>query len=76
MFSGHLDVADGAVISAATLIHDSVTAPGVYTGAFPALPHRQWRHVAAQLRRLRELAQRVTALERALARAQSGDNAV
>jgi UDP-3-O-[3-hydroxymyristoyl] glucosamine N-acyltransferase len=49
--------------------------PGVYTGAFPALPHRQWRQVAVQLRRLRELAQRVKALERALARAQSGDNA-
>lgn len=76
MISGHLDIADGAVISAATLIHDSIAAPGVYTGAFPALPHLQWRQVAVQLRRLRELAQRVKALERALARAQSGDNAV
>jgi len=39
----------------------------VYTGMFPALPHREWKKVAARLRRLDELADRVRALERALA---------
>ena len=76
MISGHLDIADGAVISAATLIHESISAPGVYTGAFPALPHREWRQVASQLRRLRELADRVKTLERILARAKSDGSAV
>ena len=69
-------IADGTVISAATLIHESISAPGVYTGAFPALSHREWRQVASQLRRLRELADRVKALERILARAKSDDSAV
>ncbi|MGE5089364.1 MAG: UDP-3-O-(3-hydroxymyristoyl)glucosamine N-acyltransferase [Candidatus Levyibacteriota bacterium] len=75
MISGHLDIADGTVISGATLIHDSITVPGVYTGAFPALPHREWKQVASQTRRLRELAERVRALERALAGSRSDNNA-
>jgi UDP-3-O-[3-hydroxymyristoyl] glucosamine N-acyltransferase len=75
MISGHLEIADGTVISAATLIYDSISEPGVYTGAFPALPHREWKQVASQIRRLRELAERVKALERALARSDSNNNA-
>ncbi|HMA31768.1 MAG TPA: UDP-3-O-(3-hydroxymyristoyl)glucosamine N-acyltransferase [Casimicrobiaceae bacterium] len=75
MISGHLDIADGTVISGATLIHESITVPGVYTGVFPALPHREWKQVASQTRRLRELAERVKALERALARSRSDNNA-
>ena len=75
MISGHLEIADGTVISAATLIYDSISEPGVYTGAFPALPHREWKQVASQIRRLRELAERVKSLERALARSDSNNNA-
>jgi UDP-3-O-[3-hydroxymyristoyl] glucosamine N-acyltransferase len=65
MISGHIDVADGTSISAATFVLDSIAAPGVYTGAFPALPHREWRHVAALARRLRSIVQRLRRLERA-----------
>ena len=75
MISGHLEIADGTVISGATLISDSIREPGVYTGAFPTLPHREWKQVASQTRRLRELAERVKALERALARKNSDNNA-
>jgi UDP-3-O-[3-hydroxymyristoyl] glucosamine N-acyltransferase len=66
MIAGHLHIADGTIISAATLIFDSIEAPGVYTGAFPALPHREWRHVASVVRRLRTFAERIRALERKL----------
>jgi UDP-3-O-[3-hydroxymyristoyl] glucosamine N-acyltransferase len=65
MISGHLEIPDGTVISGGTTVYDSIRAPDVYTSIFPALPHRAWRHVAIQLRRLRELAERVAALERA-----------
>ncbi len=75
MIAGHLEIADGTVISAATQVFDSIREPGVYTGAFPALPHRDWKHVASQMRRLRELADRVRMLENALANARSNDNA-
>jgi len=65
MISGHLDIADGTVISASTGVFDSIRSPGVYTGSFPALPHREWKHVAAATRRLRSIFERLRALERA-----------
>jgi UDP-3-O-[3-hydroxymyristoyl] glucosamine N-acyltransferase len=75
MISGHLAIADGTVISAATQVYDSIHEAGVYTSAFPALPHRDWKQVASQTRRLRELADRVRMLENALAAARPNDNA-
>ncbi|MEP6941480.1 MAG: UDP-3-O-(3-hydroxymyristoyl)glucosamine N-acyltransferase [Betaproteobacteria bacterium] len=64
MITGHLDIAEGTIISASTGVYDSIVEPGVYTSTFPALPHREWRHVASIVRRLRSLAERVRALER------------
>ncbi|MDQ2963381.1 MAG: UDP-3-O-(3-hydroxymyristoyl)glucosamine N-acyltransferase [Pseudomonadota bacterium] len=65
MISGHLEIADGTVISAATGVFDSIQSPGVYTGTFPALPHREWRRVAAASRRLGSILARLRVLERA-----------
>jgi UDP-3-O-[3-hydroxymyristoyl] glucosamine N-acyltransferase len=64
MISGHLEITDGTVISAATGVFDSIRSPGVYTGTFPALPHREWKRVAAAARRLRTVFERLRALER------------
>ena len=64
MIIGHADIPDGTTISAATFVAHSIDAPGVYTGAFPLLPHREWKHVAAVVRRIRTLANRVRALEK------------
>jgi len=66
MIAGHLDIADGTVISAATGVFESIAAPAIYTGVFPALPHREWKHVAGTLRRLRSVLKRLRALERSL----------
>jgi UDP-3-O-[3-hydroxymyristoyl] glucosamine N-acyltransferase len=65
MISGHLEIADGTVISASTGVFESLPSPGVYTGSFPALPHREWKRVAAAARRLRSILERLRALERA-----------
>jgi UDP-3-O-[3-hydroxymyristoyl] glucosamine N-acyltransferase len=65
MISGHIEIADGTVVSASTGVFDSIHTPGVYTGTFPALPHREWQHVAANTRRLRSIVDRLRALERA-----------
>jgi UDP-3-O-[3-hydroxymyristoyl] glucosamine N-acyltransferase len=75
MISGHLEIAAGTVISAATQVYDSIRVAGVYTGAFPALPHRDWKQVASQTRRLRELADRVRTLENALEQARNANAA-
>ena len=68
MIAGHLAIADDVVISGATQVFSTIEAPGAYTGTFPALPHREWQHVASNVRRLRTLAARVAALEDALRR--------
>ena len=66
MIGGHITIPDNTIVSAATLVINSIDQPGMYTGSFPALPHRDWQHVASEMRRLRTLATRVAALERAL----------
>jgi UDP-3-O-[3-hydroxymyristoyl] glucosamine N-acyltransferase len=64
MINGHIEIADGTIISAASGIAESITEPGVYTGAFPSLPHRDWKHMVSVMRQLRALVRRVRALER------------
>jgi UDP-3-O-[3-hydroxymyristoyl] glucosamine N-acyltransferase len=66
MIAGHLEIVDGTTVSAASGVFDSIETPGVYTGTFPSLPHREWRHVASATRRLREFVDRLHALERKL----------
>jgi UDP-3-O-[3-hydroxymyristoyl] glucosamine N-acyltransferase len=64
MIAGHLEIADGTVISGATGVFDSIREAGTYTATFPALPHSEWRHVAAIVRRLRSLNDKIRALQR------------
>ncbi len=72
--SGHLELGDGVIIGGGTVVAQSIREPGVYTGVFPLLPHRDWQHAASQTRRLRELARRVRALERAGDSSPSGES--
>lgn len=71
--AGHITIADGVIVSAGTSVFTSIEEPGVYTGMFPIMPHRDWQRVAAEVRRLRELGQRVRALSRAAAAEPAGD---
>jgi UDP-3-O-[3-hydroxymyristoyl] glucosamine N-acyltransferase len=48
---GHLEVCDDVIISAATIITESITEKGRYTGLFPMGTHREWTRMAATLRR-------------------------
>ena len=65
--AGHLTICDNVEVSTHTLITKSIDQPGTYTGAYPYEANREWRRNAAQLRHLKELADRVRALESALA---------
>jgi len=73
MIAGHLSIADGVVISAGTGIMSSIEAPGVYTGFFPMMPHKEWKRVAVAIRRLGTLAERLRALEGAASGNQKGE---
>ncbi|HEX6005357.1 MAG TPA: UDP-3-O-(3-hydroxymyristoyl)glucosamine N-acyltransferase, partial [Burkholderiales bacterium] len=61
--AGHITIVDGVEISAHTVITKSIDKAGVYSGVYPFEPNREWRRTAVELRRLRDLAERLRALE-------------
>jgi UDP-3-O-[3-hydroxymyristoyl] glucosamine N-acyltransferase len=69
MISGHLSIADNTIVSGSTGVFHSIDKPGVYTGAFPALPYREWQRAMSATRRLRTFEARLNALERMAGRA-------
>jgi UDP-3-O-[3-hydroxymyristoyl] glucosamine N-acyltransferase len=51
MIVGHLEICDEAIVSAGTLIADSIREKGRYTAVFPYGTHREWTRMAAAVRR-------------------------
>lgn len=64
MVLGHLTLADGVHISAATVVSSSIHKPGQYTGFFPLDDNASWEKNAATLRNLHGLRDRIRALEK------------
>ena len=60
---GHLSLADGVHISAATVVTRSISKPGQYTGLFPIDENAAWEKNAASLKQLHKLRDRLKALE-------------
>jgi UDP-3-O-[3-hydroxymyristoyl] glucosamine N-acyltransferase len=65
---GHLEICDDAVLAFRSVITHSITTPAMYSGTLPAEEASRWRRNVARFRRLDEMANRVRALERRLAR--------
>ena len=63
MVLGHLVLADGVNISAATLVTRSIHKAGHYTGIFPIAENSVWEKNAASLKQLHSLRDRIRALE-------------
>jgi UDP-3-O-[3-hydroxymyristoyl] glucosamine N-acyltransferase len=63
-FVGHIHICDNVVITGAAVVTKDITEPGVYTGAFPAEPDRDWKRKVARFRRLDRLSERLAALEK------------
>ncbi|MEO6409377.1 MAG: UDP-3-O-(3-hydroxymyristoyl)glucosamine N-acyltransferase [Burkholderiaceae bacterium] len=61
---GHLSLADGVNISAASVVMRSIRAPGHYSGVFPIDENAAWEKNAATLRQLHRLRERLRALEK------------
>jgi UDP-3-O-[3-hydroxymyristoyl] glucosamine N-acyltransferase len=61
---GHLSLADGVVISAASVVTRSILKPGQYSGVFPIDDNASWEKNAATLRNLHALRARLLALEK------------
>jgi len=60
---GHLTLADGVHISAASVVTRSIHKPGHYTGMFPLDDNAAWEKNAASLKHLASLRERIRALE-------------
>lgn len=63
---GHLTLADGVHISAATVVTRSISKPGQYTGVFPLDDNASWEKNAVTLKQLARLRERVRHLEAGL----------
>jgi UDP-3-O-[3-hydroxymyristoyl] glucosamine N-acyltransferase len=63
---GHLTLADGVHISAASVVTRSILKPGHYTGMFPIDDNAAWEKNAATLKQLHGLRERLRAVEKAL----------
>ena len=61
---GHLTLADGVHISAASVVMRSILKPGQYSGVFPIDDNSAWEKNAATLRQLHALRDRLRALEK------------
>jgi UDP-3-O-[3-hydroxymyristoyl] glucosamine N-acyltransferase len=60
---GHLTLADGVHVSAASVVMRSISQPGQYSGVFPIDDNASWEKNAATLRQLHRLRDRIRALE-------------
>jgi len=63
MISGHIEICDNAVIAGGAQVGSSITVPGVYISAIPALPFAKWRQMVSAIRRLPGLESRLRRLE-------------
>ena len=63
MVLGHLTLADGVHISAASVVTRSIHQPGQYTGLFPIDENATWEKNAASVKQLYRLRERIKALE-------------
>jgi UDP-3-O-[3-hydroxymyristoyl] glucosamine N-acyltransferase len=63
--AGHLEIADGSVLLAGSWVNNSLPR-GVYGSAVPVLDQRSYRRMAANVRRITSLVDRLRALERKL----------
>jgi len=62
---GHISICDDVVVSGKAVVSKSITEPGVYAGSFMAEPAQEWNRKVARFRRLGQLIERVTRLEKA-----------
>ena len=62
--AGHVSVCDDVIVLGQAVISKDVTEPGVYAGTFVAEPARSWNKKVARFRRLDQLIERVSKLEK------------
>jgi UDP-3-O-[3-hydroxymyristoyl] glucosamine N-acyltransferase len=62
--NGHITICDDVILNGSSVITKSITEPGVYSSSFAAEPVRDWNRKVARFRRLDNLIERVSKLEK------------
>jgi UDP-3-O-[3-hydroxymyristoyl] glucosamine N-acyltransferase len=66
--AGHISIADNVMITGMTAVTKSIREPGIYSSGVGGLvTNQEWRKTSARLHRLEHMADRIKALEAALA---------
>ena len=68
MINGHIDIVDNVHVTAATMVPNSLTEPGRYTGYFPVGRNAEWERNAVLVRNLSGMRDKIRALEQAIKR--------
>jgi len=66
MINGHIEIGDNVHITAATMVPNSITEPGHYTGFFPVARKAEWERTAVVVRNLSSIREKVRALEKTI----------
>ena len=61
---GHLEICDGVVVTAMSLVTHSIDTPGQYSSGTPLMDSRSWRRSATRFKQLDELARRIARLSK------------
>jgi len=65
---GHIEIADDVHITGATVVSHSIREPGTYSSGTPLETYQSWLKNAVRMRQLDDMARRLKALEKTLAR--------
>jgi UDP-3-O-[3-hydroxymyristoyl] glucosamine N-acyltransferase len=66
MINGHIEIVDNVHITAATMVPNSITEPGRYTGYYPVARNADWERSAVMVRNLASMREKIRALEKAV----------
>ncbi|WP_448211241.1 UDP-3-O-(3-hydroxymyristoyl)glucosamine N-acyltransferase [Colwellia sp. MEBiC06753] len=62
--NGHIDICDQVLITGMSMVTKQITKPGVYSSGIPAQSNKDWHKMNARIRKLDQLAKKVSQLEK------------
>ncbi|QOL27295.1 UDP-3-O-(3-hydroxymyristoyl)glucosamine N-acyltransferase [Thalassotalea sp. LPB0316] len=60
--NGHIEIADGTMLTGMAMVTKSITKGGVYSSGLPAQPNREWQKTNARINRLETIQKQVKTL--------------
>lgn len=64
VINGHIEIADGVIITGMGMVMRSITEKGIYSSGIPLQTNKEWRKTAARVHRIDEMNKRLKAVEK------------